>query len=413
MVHPLTEAASAVLTRVVAESRGRLVALLAAADRDIGAAEDALADAVERALLRWPADGVPANPEGWLLVAARNRLRDRWKSAAHRTSVALDESMDRADEFDDDTDLPDRRLALLLVCAHPAISASMRAPLMLQVVLGVDADAIARAYAVTPTAMAQRLVRAKQRIRATGIPFHVPDRELLDERLPAVLEAVYGAYAIDWQLVPEGNPVESLSAEAVDLALLLAELLPDEPEVLGLAALTCLTEARRAARTDAAGRFVPLDDQDVGRWNRRLIAKGEQLLRRAHAMGTPGRYQYEAAIQSAHCSRTATGPLDRPTQETLRALHHALLRESPSLGAAVALASLVGELDGPQAGLAALDGCGAGAEEFQPALVVRAHLLASAGRWSEADAVLARAIAATSVPEVARFLEDRLREGQS
>src|SRR5215212_277723 len=208
----------------------------------------------------------------------------------------------------------------------------MRTPLMLQTVLGVEAAAIASAFAVEPAAMAQRLVRAKKRIRDAGIPFVLPERDHLAERLPAVLEAVYGAYAIDWQLTPQGAPIESLSAEALHLALVLTDLLPDQPEVLGLAALVCLSEARKPARRDAGGRFVPLDQQDAMRWDRALIARGEGLLRRAHGFGRPGRFQYEAAIQSAHCSRTGVDA------EALRKLHRALIRVAPSLGAAVASA---------------------------------------------------------------------------
>ncbi|MCW2686261.1 MAG: putative polymerase sigma factor containing a repeat domain, partial [Mycobacterium sp.] len=322
------------------DSYGRLLAVLAAPTRDITAAEDALADALERALARWPQDGIPANPEGWIVTVARNRLRDVWKSHSYRVTGPLDET--DSDTMVSDTKMPlipDRRLELMLVCAHPAIAAEIRTPLMLQVLLGVDAAAIAEAFAVPAATMAQRLVRAKKRIRDAGIPLVLPERPDLDERLPAVLEAVYGAYAIDWQLTPEGAPIETLSAEALHLALVLAEVLPDEPEVLGLAALVCLSEARSPARRRGRS-FVSLDQQDTGLWDPTLIARGEALLARAHGLARPGRYQYEAAIQSAHCSRRGQA-LD---WDALRTLHRALLRVAPSLGAAVALAAVEGEV---------------------------------------------------------------------
>jgi RNA polymerase sigma-70 factor, ECF subfamily len=396
------------VAQVARDSYGRLLAVLAAPTRDIAAAEDALADAFERALARWPDDGIPTNPEGWVLTVARNRLRDVWKSSGYRLTESLNESDYAATSLDDEMRaIPDRRLELMLVCAHPAIAPNIRTPLMLQSVLGVEAAAIATAFAVEPATMAQRLVRAKKRIRDAGIPFVRPERDDLAERLPAVLEAVYGAYAIDWQLTPQGAPIESLSAEALHLALVLAELLPDEPEVLGLAALVCLSEARRPARRTADGAFVPLDEQDARLWDQALIARGEALLRRAHDYRRPGRFQYEAAIQSAHCSRAVHGTVDLAV---LRKLHRALLRVAPSLGAAVAAAAVDGEIDGPDAGLRALDGIDDPAvERFQPAWTTRAHLLAEAGRAAEAADAYRRAIELSTDPGVAEYLFQRLR----
>jgi RNA polymerase sigma-70 factor (ECF subfamily) len=275
---------------------------------------------------------------------------------------------------------------------------------MLQTVLGFDADDISRAFLVPPATMAQRLVRAKRRIRDARIPFAIPDRAQMPERLTPVLEAIYGAYAIDFSLVAGTSERESLSAEAHFLATTLAELLPDEPEALGLAALISLSLARRAAR-GSSEEFVPLDEQDPSRWDSELIALGERYLQRASTFQSIGRFQIEAAIQSLHCARAISGVVDA---NALLKLHTALIGVAPTLGARVARAAALGRVEGPSAGLAALDAIDDEAlQRFQPAWATRAHLLADAGRNDDAWLAYGRAIALTTDAGLRRYLERR------
>ena len=395
------------------DSYGRLLALLAASTSDLAAAEDALADAFERALRTWPSQGVPGNPDAWLLTVARNRLRDEWKSARTRRAVPLEAAQDtlahpdtlaHIDEIDVDS-IPDRRLELMLVCAHPAIERAVRTPLMLNTVLGFTAGQVGRAFSVPPSTMATRLVRAKKRVKAVGIPFRIPDRADLPARMTSVLEAVYGAYVIDWGTGPQ---VRQLPSDALHLAEVLATLVPDDPEVRGLAALIELSAARTAARVDAGGRFVPLADQDPSLWSAHLISRAHEHLRAAHARGQLGRFQLEAAIQAVHCARGRDGTTDWPT---LLTLHHILHAVAPSLGSGVALAAVTAEVDGPAAGLATLDAvveeAGERARRFQPAKVTRAHLLDRLGRKEEAVAAYESAISLTHDTAERQYLEQR------
>jgi RNA polymerase sigma-70 factor (ECF subfamily) len=395
----MAEDAARAAERAARQSYGRLIAFLSARSRNIAAAEDALGEAFRAALEHWPASGIPASPEAWLLTAARRAMG---KTARHTRLAAtkapelareVEEAMSIAgtevDSFGDD------RLKLMFVCAHPAIDPAAQTPLMLQTVLGLEAARIAQAFLEQPATMGQRLVRAKQRIRDTGIRFAVPDRDELPDRLDAVLQAIYAAFTAGWD---DGGP---LSAEAIWLGRLLLALLPEEPEVMGLLSLMLHCAARMPSRRSVDG-YVPLDRQDTSVWDSALLAEAEGLLRQAGTRNRFGRFQCEAAIQAVHAARRLTGETDRTALQTL---YSALVKLSPSIGARVGQAAVSDPQDGLRL-LAAIPE--KSAANYQPFHAVRADLLQRLGRSMEAAAAYQRAIALSPDAQVRQFLWSRM-----
>ena len=412
------------IERVARTAYGRLVAILARETGDIATAEDVLADAFSKAMTSWAEQGPPKNPEGWLLTVARNRNRDRLRSSHHRTAMAgdtLDEMERRADAaiattmaLLDTHDFPDERLRLMFVCAHPAIDERMHTALMLQTVLGLDAKTIATAFAVPSATMAQRLVRTKSKIKQACIPFTLPDGNIFEDRIDSVLEAIYGAFAADWQRevqdpdqAPEqGHP--DLAEEALFLIDLLVSLVPDHAETRGLAALLWFSHSRAHARTDADGCLVPLEDQPTREWDHLAIERARAHLQKASTLSRLGRYQLEAAIQSVHAEWAESGEIN---WTAIVQRYEGLMHIAPTLGAAVARAAAVGHAYGTTAGLNAL----AQVDErdlkaFQPAWAVRAHLLAQSGQTQSACVAYRRALDLTTHLAQRRFLERRLHE---
>lgn len=384
---------------------GRLLAYLAAQWRDVARAEDALGDALLAALETWPRSGVPDKPEAWLLTTARRRLVDGARRASVLTAAATDLTM-RLEEGHGDlspTTFPDQRLALLFVCAHPAIDEAARTPLMLQTVLGLDAARIASAFLVAPATMSQRLVRVKAKIRDAAIRFEVPEPRELPLRLETVLEAVYAAYGTGWDDVTGADPRRrGLADEALWLGRLVTELLPEQAEAHGLLALMLHCEARRHARRDANGTYVPLTEQDVTRWSRPLIVEAEHALATAARRNTPGRFQLEGAIQSAHAQRARSGITD---WDAIALLYEGLLSLAPTTGARVAYAAALAEARNAGAGLAALDAIPSDAvAAYQPYWALRGHLLKVLGSATQARDAYDRAIGLSEDSAVRDFL---------
>jgi len=361
--------------------------------------------------VNWAAKGCPSLPEAWLLSAAKRKVVDMIRRQRSGERAAPDLEL-RGEEVDSATfssaDIPDHRLALMFACAHPAIEVGIRAPLILQVVLGLDANRIASAFLTSPGAMGQRLWRAKNKIRQAGIPFRVPERQELAGRLDAVLDAIYAAFAEGWADAGGTDVVRrELAEEAIFLARLVTELIPNAAEALGLLALTLYVEARHDARRDESGEYVPLTEQDPARWNAPMIDEAEATLFRARGLGSIGRYQLEAAVQSAHVFRRRTAT---PNWEAVAQLYDALLALSGSPIVAINRALAVAELRGPDAALETILRIeDARLMEYQPYWATRAELLARTGRRAEAHQAYETAIGLERDPAVRRFLQKRQR----
>jgi predicted RNA polymerase sigma factor len=391
--------------RVARESYGRLVAYLSVHTHDLASAEDALSNALVSALSHWPQDGVPQNPEAWLLTAARHSLIDviRHQRVVLESEPALKLLKEDAVETIVAADFPDERLKLLFVCAHPAIDPAMHTPLMLQTVLGLDAARIAQAFLIAPKTMGQRLFRAKTKIRSGGIPFEIPQERDLLERLDAVLEAIYAAFGIGWDdMAGADQRGRDMAEEAMWLARVLLQLMPGEAEIQGLLALMLHCEARRPARRGPDGRYIPLSQQDPTRWSLPLIEEAERHLSEAFTQGRSGRFQLEAAIQSVHAERARTGRTD---WTAIALFYERLIRISPALGTQAGYAAAVAEAKGPEAGLAVLESIDRDAvADYQPYWAVRAHLLQRLGKTREAADAYDRAIGLAEDPAVREFL---------
>lgn len=403
------DAAGQTAERVARNSYGRLIAFLAARTRDLAGAEDALAEAFATALKLWPRDGVPDNPDAWLLTVARHRQTDALRR--RQTRLAGEDHLQlMADEIDaaaqTDEHIPDRRLALMFACAHPDIERGMRAPLILQTILGLTAHDIAAAFLIPPATMGQRLVRAKARIKEAAIPFAIPERKDLPERLDAVLEAIYAAYSKSWgEIGDTGTP--QLADEALWLGRLIVELLPGEPEAKGMLALLLYAESRRSARRAPDGAYVPLDQQDTTRWDEWQIDLAETLLHQANEAGPSGRYQIEAAIQCAHTARRIFGQSNWPA---IVALYDHLFALTKSPVVALNRAAAIAERDGPAIALRQIEAIAADKRmaDYQPYWAARGHIAARAGNKDDAFQSLTIAIGLSTDNAVRHYLQRQL-----
>ncbi|MFE7443959.1 RNA polymerase sigma factor [Streptomyces chartreusis] len=393
MTHPDVEA-------VFRAEYGRSVAVLVRTLGDIDLAEEAVQDAFTTALRRWPETGVPPSPAGWIITTARNRAVDRLRREAGRGERHAQAALLHApDAPREEGPVRDERLRLVFTCCHPALAVQARVALTLRLLGGLTTTQIARAFLVPEPTMAQRLVRAKAKIRNAGIPYRVPRDADLPDRLTGVLAVVYLIFNQGY----EGEA--ALCAEAVRLGRLLAELMPDEPEVAGLLALMVLVESRRGARQDEHGELVPLPEQDRGLWDRDLIAEGQSLVRRCLRLGRPGPYQIQAAIQAVH----SDAPRGRDTDwGQIRQLYDQLMIVAPSPVVALNRAVAVAETEGPARALDLVDALDL--DGYHVLHAVRADLLRRLGRDTEAVREYERAVELSENPAERAYLERRRRE---
>jgi len=392
------------------QTYGRLLAYLTARTQDVAAAEDALGDAFLAALQTWPDRGIPPNPDGWLLLTAKRKLID--KARRHQ---AYEKALQLAGlaGFDEMTDasletiaFPDERLKLLFVCAHPAIAPQIHTPLMLQTVLGLNAEQIASAFLTSPATMGQRLVRAKAKIRDAGIPFEVPTAEDLPTRLEAVLEAIYAAYNHGWEGISGSDGrQQGFTEEAIWLARLCVDLMPESAEAKGLLALMLYCESRRRARRQG-GVYVPLSEQDPAYWSQPMILEAERLLTQASELKQMGRFQLEAAIQSVHAQRMFGAATN---WAAIARLYEGLIQVSPTLGALVSRAAAIAQAHDPRSGLEALESIPPEkVKTYQPYWALKAHLLRALDQKLEAEVAYRRAFGLSEDVATRTFLQQRL-----
>ncbi|MEV0336370.1 RNA polymerase sigma factor [Nocardia sp. NPDC050717] len=397
---------TATIEAVFAEHYGRAVASLIRVFGDIGLAEDAVQEAFAAALARWPADGVPPSPAGWIITTARNRAIDRLRREATRADRHADAALLHADPDLPTDGFPDDRLRLIFTCCHPALAPTARVALALKLLCGLSTAEIARAFLVSESTMAQRIVRAKGKIRDARIPYRVPTDTEVPERLPAVLAVVYLVFTEGYSATsgPELTRGD-LCAEAIRLGRLLTELMPGEPEVLGLLALMLLTESRRPARTDDRV-LVPLPEQDRSRWDRALIAEGHALVRECLRRGNPGPYQLQAAINAVHTDAATAADTDWPQ---ILALYDHLYTLTPTPVVALHRTVAVAEVRGPAAALRDLDTIDLPEHRLYHA--IRADLLRRTGRAEEAATAYDRA-ASLSANQIEREFLHRRRDSR-